>query len=76
MKWTLRICGVCMGAATGIPGAGHGPERGSGHRADGFSRADFPAQSRTSAPLPSGMTRVFDGKTLAGWKQIPRISGS
>src|SRR5688500_4383593 len=27
-----------------------------------------------AAPLPRGMTRIFDGKTLDGWKQIPADS--
>src|SRR5262249_31421712 len=24
-----------------------------------------------TVPLPAGMTRIFDGKTLDGWSQIP-----
>jgi hypothetical protein len=27
--------------------------------------------SAPDAPLPAGMTHLFDGKTLAGWRQIP-----
>ena len=58
------------GSRHGHSWRGHGPS-GSGHRADGFSRAELPPSPAPIAPLPSGMTRVFDGKTLAGWKQIP-----
>jgi len=29
---------------------------------------------RPTAPLPAGMTRIFDGKSLAGWRQDPADS--
>jgi hypothetical protein len=35
------------------------------------SIANIAAIPAPAAPLPSGMTRIFDGKTLAGWRQIP-----
>ena len=33
--------------------------------------ADPAAKPAPQVPLPSGMTPLFDGKTLKGWTQIP-----
>src|SRR5690349_21004728 len=31
------------------------------------------AQSRAQAPVPTGFTSIFDGKTLKGWKGDPTV---
>src|ERR1700752_4532451 len=47
--------------------------------ADAPSPTTAPSELATlpppDAPLPPGMRRIFDGKTLDGWKQIPPDSG-
>src|SRR5687768_3599795 len=35
------------------------------------SIANIASVPAPSAPLPPGMTKIFDGKTLGGWRQIP-----
>src|SRR5687767_6718731 len=35
------------------------------------SIANIASVPAPTAPLPPGMTRIFDGKTLAGWRRIP-----
>jgi hypothetical protein len=35
------------------------------------SIANIASVPAPTAPLPPGMTRIFDGKTLDGWRQIP-----
>lgn len=70
MKWTLPICGVCIITITGLAGwamAQNAPPAGPVAAAAPTSQPS-PAPD---VPLPSGMTRLFDGKTLTGWKQIP-----
>jgi hypothetical protein len=71
MKWAFPLWGGCLAAITGLA------------RLDMAQVAPPATAPTTSAapasqlapapkvPLPAGMTLLFDGTSLAGWKQIP-----
>jgi len=71
MKWTFRTCGVYVAVIASFAPLG---------LAQTASPATVPLtpiapttqpSPAPDVPLPAGMTPLFDGKTLAGWKQIP-----
>jgi hypothetical protein len=67
----LLMCGVCVAMLAGVArldmAQNAPPTTGQGATAVPTSQPTPAPQ----APLPAGMTRLFDGKTLAGWREIP-----
>src|SRR5580704_5184178 len=71
MNRKLHICGIYVVVIAGLARldlAQNAPP----------TTAPAPSKAPTSqptpapeVPLPAGMTPLFDGKTLAGWRQIP-----
>jgi hypothetical protein len=75
MKWAFPIWGVCLAAIAGLarldmaqttPPAAAPPATAQVSAEPAPQPAPAP-----KVPLPAGMTLLFDGTTLAGWKQIP-----
>jgi hypothetical protein len=57
-------------AATGGAGASDGP---AAEAAPGAPTGDGGTPAGALFPVPAGMTRIFDGKTLTGWSGNPAI---
>jgi hypothetical protein len=71
MKWRFPIGGVCLAAIAGLARldmAQNAPPAAAPTARAAPTSEPTPAPK---APLPPGMKLLFDGKTLAGWKQIP-----
>jgi hypothetical protein len=67
----LLICGVCVATIVGFARldlAQNAPPATSPSVSAPPTSQPSPAPQ---VPLPAGMTPLFDGKTLAGWRQIP-----
>ncbi len=71
MKWTLPICGVCLAGICGLARLGRAQNAPPAAAPTASTAPTSQPTPAPDAPLPHGMTPLFDGKTLAGWKQIP-----
>jgi hypothetical protein len=71
MKWGFPICGVCLAAIAGVARldiAQNAPP--AIVPSDSAAPTSHPTPA-LKVPVPAGMTLLFDGTTLAGWRQIP-----
>lgn len=71
MKWKFLICSVYVATIAGFARrdmAQNAPPSTTQAASAAPTSQPTPAPL---APLPAGMTRLFDGTTLAGWRQFP-----
>jgi hypothetical protein len=70
MKWAFPICGVCLAAIAGLARLDVAQDAPSAAAPPATAQVSKPTQA-SKVPLPAGMTLLFDGTTLTGWRQIP-----
>src|SRR5271169_1085279 len=71
MKWTVPIFGICVAAIAGVARLGIAQNAPPATAPAASAAPTSQPAPAPETPLPAGMTPLFDGKTLAGWTQIP-----
>jgi len=71
MEWTLPKCGVYVVAIAGLARLDLAQNAPPTTAPTASAAPTSQPASAPNVPLPAGMTPLFDGKTLAGWTQIP-----
>ncbi len=71
MKWTIAMCGACVTMIAGAAPLAMAQDAPSSAPPTARTAATSQPSAAPSLPLPPNMTLLFDGQTLAGWKQIP-----